>query len=114
MQFPVQRQVADFKWLAGVLPWRDFANGEMLDSRRWLASASRHAPTGLLRQLFPRLLRHHVGGIPLRPVLVALFEALLVLAVGGLRRSKGARQIVRRCEARRGPRTRRRRRGTPR
>jgi len=38
-----------------------------------------------LRQLFGGLRRHHVRGIPLGPVLLALPSALLVLAVDGLR-----------------------------
>src|SRR5580658_3293617 len=49
-----------------------------------------------LRQLFAGLLRHHVRGVPLGPVLIALPGALLVLAVGGRRTPERARQIVRR------------------
>jgi hypothetical protein len=33
MQFLVQSQAADFKGPEGSLPWRDFANGEMSDTR---------------------------------------------------------------------------------
>src|ERR1700692_4518427 len=51
-----------------------------------------------LRQLFARLLRHHVGGVPVWPVRVALPGALLVLALGCPASPKRARQIVRRCE----------------
>jgi hypothetical protein len=51
MQFPVQRQPADFKRLKGALPWRDFANGETLDNGAAAASGGaqrRHVP----RQVF--------------------------------------------------------------
>jgi hypothetical protein len=47
MQFPVQPQLADFKRLEGALPWRDFANGEMLDNDAAAVSGRalrRHAP----------------------------------------------------------------------
>src|SRR6267378_4318853 len=55
-----------------------------------------------LRRLFAGLLRHHVLGVPVGPVLVALPPgALLVLAVGGLGTPKCARQIVHRSESRR-------------
>src|SRR5690349_19264336 len=53
------------------------------------------------RQLFAGLLRHHVGGVPVGPVCIALPDALLVLAVGSFRTPKGARQIGRRSEIRR-------------
>src|ERR1700733_11806672 len=52
----------------------------------------------LLRQLFAGLLRDHVGGVPIWPVLIAMPEALLVLAVGGLRTPKRAGKIARRGE----------------
>src|ERR1700689_4232794 len=55
------------------------------------------------RQLFPGLLSHHVLGVPVRPVRVALPNALLVLAVSGLRTPKRARQVA--CGAQ-GSRTR--------
>ena len=56
-----------------------------------------------LRRQFPAgLLRHHVRGVPVGPVLVALPGALLVLAVGGLRTPKRARQIACRGECRLG------------
>ena len=42
----------------------------------------------------PASLRHHVLGVPVGPVGVALPGALLVLAVGGLRTLKHARQIA--------------------
>ena len=44
-------------------------------------------------QLCPGLLRHHVRGIPLGPVLVRLAGALLVLAVGGSRPPERAFQV---------------------
>src|SRR5690242_21711785 len=46
----------------------------------------RSHPSRSLRQLFAGLLSHHVGGVPVWPVRVALSRALLVLAVGGLDR----------------------------
>jgi hypothetical protein len=55
----------------------------------------------LFRQLFAGLLRHHVRGVPVWPVFVALATgALFVLAVRGRRTPKRARQIVRRREGR--------------
>src|SRR5207248_8550129 len=45
------------------------------------------------RQLVAGLLRRDVRGVPVRPVLVRLPGALLVLAVGGLRAPKRARQV---------------------
>jgi len=57
--------------------------------------------SGLLRQLSASLLRHHVRGVPVGPVRVALPGALFVLSVGGLRAPKRGRQIVRRRERRR-------------
>src|SRR4029434_5376329 len=51
-----------------------------------------------LRQLFAGLLLHHVLGIPLRPVRIALPGALLVLAMCGLRTPQRTRQIRRGCE----------------
>ena len=45
-------------------------------------------------QFCPGLLRYHVSGVPVGPVRVALPGALLVLAVGGLRTPKRARQIT--------------------
>jgi hypothetical protein len=51
--------------------------------------------SGSSRQLRPSLFRHHVRGVPVGPVLVALSSgALLVLAVGGLGTSKRARQVA--------------------
>jgi len=47
-----------------------------------------------LRQLFAGLLSHHVGGVPVWPVCVALPNALLMLAVSGLRTPKCARQVA--------------------
>src|SRR5271155_1057247 len=47
-----------------------------------------------LRRLFAGLLRHHVRGVPIGPVLVALPGAFLVLAVGGLGTPKRARQVA--------------------
>ena len=38
----------------------------------------------VVRQLLPGLLAHHVRGVPVGPVRVALPDPLLVLAVGGL------------------------------
>src|SRR5580704_18364066 len=64
------------------------------ESRRRERCRSRRSRS--LRQLFAGLLRHHVGGVPVWPIRVALPRALLVLAVGGLRTPKCARQIVRR------------------
>src|SRR6516162_11861048 len=46
------------------------------------------------RQLFARLLSHHVGGVPVWPVRVALPNTLLVHAVSGLRAPKRARQVA--------------------
>jgi hypothetical protein len=57
--------------------------------------------TALLRQRIAGLLRHHVSGVPLRPVGVALPDALLVLAVGCLGTAKCGCQIVCRCKGRR-------------
>src|SRR5215469_4464051 len=54
-----------------------------------------------LRQFRPGLLRHHVRGVPVRPVRVPLSDALLVLPVGGLRTPERARQIACRREGRR-------------
>ena len=54
-----------------------------------------------LRQLFARLLRHHVCGVPVWPVRIALSGALLVLTVGYPRTPKCARKIASRCKARR-------------
>ena len=54
-----------------------------------------------LRQLFPGLLRRHILGVPVGPVLVALPGALLVLAVGDLRTPQRARQVA--CRAERSP-----------
>src|SRR6185295_15971758 len=55
-----------------------------------------------LRQLSAGLLRRHVRGVPVRPVLVApAAGALLMLAVSGLRTTKRACQVVRRREGRR-------------
>ena len=48
---------------------------------------SRH----LLWQFCPGLLRHHVCGIPVGPILVAFPDAFLVLAMGSLRTAKRAR-----------------------
>ena len=48
----------------------------------------------LRRQLRPGLLRHHVRGVPVWPVLVALPGALLMLAMGSLRPPKPACQIA--------------------
>jgi hypothetical protein len=56
MQFPVQRQLADFKRLKGALPWRDFANGEMLDNGATAASGRaqrRHAPHQIFQPNIP-------------------------------------------------------------
>jgi hypothetical protein len=55
-----------------------------------------------LRQLFAGLLRHHVRGVPVAPVRVALPGALLVLAVGGLRTPERARQVACGAERSRG------------
>ncbi|MGC1297865.1 MAG: hypothetical protein WA869_22770 [Alloacidobacterium sp.] len=55
----------------------------------------------LLRQLFARLLAHHVLGVPIWPVRVGLPDALLVLDVRGRGASKCARQVVRRRKGRR-------------
>ena len=57
-----------------------------------------HAILVSLRQLLAGLLRHHILGVPVGPVRVALAGALLVLAVGGLRTPKRARQIARGAE----------------
>src|SRR5271155_4642087 len=54
-----------------------------------------------LRQLFAGLLGHHVGGVPVWPVRVALPNALLVLAVSGPRAPKRARQVACGAEGRR-------------
>ena len=32
MQFPVQQQAVDFKGAERSMPWRNFANGEILDN----------------------------------------------------------------------------------
>jgi hypothetical protein len=47
-----------------------------------------------LRQLFAGLLSHHVGGVPVWPIRIALPDALLVLAVGGLGAPKRARHVA--------------------
>src|SRR5579862_3139436 len=51
------------------------------------------------RQLRPGLLRHHVFGVPLRPVCIRRADALLVLAVGGRRTPKRTLQFA--CGAKR-------------
>src|SRR5271167_1365521 len=50
--------------------------------------------SGLRQQLCPSLLRHHVLGVPVRPVLISLAESLLMLSVGSLRTPKRARQVA--------------------
>jgi len=40
------------------------------------------------------LLSHHVGGVPVWPIRVAVPDALLVLAVGGLRTPKRIREFA--------------------
>jgi hypothetical protein len=56
MQFPVQRQLADFERLKGALPWRDFANGEIPDNGGAAASGGarrRHAPHQVFQPNIP-------------------------------------------------------------
>src|SRR5262245_39781464 len=65
------------------------------------AGPRRSRRCGSLWQLSASLLRHHVRGVPVGPVLVALPGSLFVLSVGGLRTPKRTRQIVRRRESRR-------------
>ena len=48
----------------------------------------------LFRELSAGLLRHHVRGVPVGPVLVALPDAFLVLAVGGRRTFERAHQVA--------------------
>ena len=48
------------------------------------ASRRNEQAAGSRRQLRPGVLRHHVRGVPVGPVRVALPGALLVFAVGGL------------------------------
>jgi len=55
----------------------------------------------LCRQLRPSVLRHHVFGVPVWPVRVALPGALFVLTVSGFGTPKCARQIFGRREGRR-------------
>src|SRR5215831_16335694 len=55
---------------------------------------------GLRWQFLARLLRHHVRGVPVGPVRVALSGAFLVLAMGGLRTPKRTRQVRLGCECR--------------
>src|SRR3954452_3575878 len=57
---------------------------------------------GSLWQLSATLLCHHVRGVPVGPVRVALAGSLLVQSVGSFRTPQRARQIVRRRERRRG------------
>ena len=56
---------------------------------------------GSLWRLPASLLHHHVRGVPIGPVLVALPGSLFVQSVGSFRTSKRARQVVRRREGRR-------------
>ena len=51
MQFPIQPQAADFKDRDVSLSWRDFANGETLDTR----SLSRQAPWAIAGALSNKL-----------------------------------------------------------
>src|SRR5262249_38959021 len=66
-----------------------------------LAGARHSSP--LRRQPRPSLLRHHVCGVPLGPVFVALSPqyVFFVLSVGSFCTPKRARQIVGRCKGRR-------------
>src|SRR5215472_7882920 len=68
----------------------------MIGLLRWRSPGCRSR-----RQLRPSLLRHHVRGVPVGPVLVALPNALFVLSVGSFRTPKRARQIACRRESRR-------------
>ena len=64
-------------------------------------AAQPDGPRRLLRQLFARLLAHHVLGVPIWPVRVGLPDALLVLAVRGGGAPKCARQVIPRRKGRR-------------
>ena len=63
-------------------------------SPRWRRAGSR-------RQLASRLLGHHVRGVPVRPVLVALTGPGFMLAMGSFRAPERAREVTRRRPRRR-------------
>jgi len=63
-------------------------------SPRWRRAGSR-------RQLASRLLGHHVRGVPVRPVLVALTGPGFMLAMGSVRAPERAREVTRRRPRRR-------------
>jgi hypothetical protein len=66
------------------------------DANDGLCNARQSRRSRSLRQLFAGLLAHHVLGVPVWPVLVALpAGTFLVLAVGRRRTPKCTRQIVR-------------------
>jgi len=73
----------------------DFSRNPRSSASTFCRERCRSQQSRLLWQLCAGLLCHHVSGVPVWPIRIALAGALLMLAVGGFRAPKRARQIVR-------------------